>query len=574
MSTGIPISDVLSGLESELRNLQESGKVSAADLEPVNRLVRRLKSETGKKLFFTDGQSRFKHLFENILDAAFLHPVDEKFHPGNFIDVNQVACERLGYTREELLELSPRDIDDPDVADDFRMEVMEKAVTHGGVLFEMHHVAKNGDRIPVEILSSCLEEDGKYYVFSIARDISNRKKFENKLEMAKEEAESANHSKTEFLTNMSHEIRTPLNGVIGLSQLLLESELNAEQREFVDKIIVSGEDLLGIFNDIMEFSQIEQNKIELVNAPINLQMLGEMVFRVMQPIAEDKHLEIKYICEGNPEDYQVYGDAAKIRQVLLKMVDNAVKFTKQGWVRIMIELIDQKGDYSKFRFTVHDSGPGISQEQQIQIFEAFSHIERTIDKQLKGSGLGLAIARKLIELMGGSISLKSAPGRGARFRFELVLRSVEPAAALTQTQRLKRISLKTPVPVVRLLLVEDNVMNQKIMSRVLNKLNCEVDIASNGREALEKHQAYNYNLIFMDCFMPEMDGITATAKIRELGSCGGDVPIIAMTANAVDGEREHCLDAGMDDYLSKPIRMADLKRVLEQYSSWREPSQG
>ncbi len=410
---------------------------------------------------------------------------------------------------------------------------------------------------------------------------------------AVEEAQAASRAKSDFLATMSHEIRTPMNGVLGFTNLLLGTPLNQEQQEFVHTIKNSGESLLTIINDILDFSKIEAGRITLEQIAFDVRQLTREAVEILRPRALDKklHLEWDFAPDAPSE---LLTDPTRVRQVLLNLVGNAVKFTAKGGVTIRVEGMECLASGSSnlggvgskqprfIRFSVTDTGMGIPKDKQPLLFQKFSQADSSTTRKFGGTGLGLAISKRLIELMGGQIGVESEPGRGSTFWFTLprpepVSSTVVPMSLADQAgSATEGAGHETSSPITacrRVLVAEDNDVNQRLVNRMLKNLGCCVDIVSNGREAVALNRQIPFDMIFMDCQMPEMDGFEAAACIRQEEktsfaglSASRRVPIIALTANAMTGDREQCLAAGMDDYLAKPLRAEDLKRVVEQWS--------
>ncbi|MFQ3788055.1 ATP-binding protein [Halomonas sp. A29] len=374
-----------------------------------------------------------------------------------------------------------------------------------------------------------------------------------KLQTTAHRAEAASQSKSEFLATVSHEIRTPLNGVIGMSDLLLDQPIDAQSREYVRTLHVSAARLLELINDILDFSKIESGKLELERRPFRLAMLIGDACRLFMPRAQAKGLElVTHIAPVLPE--QVMGDPARLRQVLLNLLSNAIKFTEHGEVRVEATLSVQ----GRLILAVSDSGPGIEADKLDWLFEPFRQGDASTARRYGGTGLGLAISRRLAEAMGGLIGVDSRPGEGSCFWIELPL---EPAHSDHEPESLEPPMLESALE-GRVLLVEDNPVNQQVAMALLERHGCRVTVADSGRRALELAGRRAYDMIFMDVQMPGMDGLETTRRLRAADDWRARVPIVAMTAGGPGAERERCLAAGMTDYLAKPLRRIELAAAL------------
>jgi PAS domain S-box-containing protein len=646
---------------------------------------------------------RYRELFENANDIVFISDTE-----GNLTSLNKAGERITGYTRVEAVGLSVFQLLAPEQVGAAR-ETLKRLLAGGeSVTSEWDIVAKDGRRVAVEVSSALISQDGRMVgVQGIARDISERRRSEEELQKAKEAAEAASRAKSEFLAVMSHEIRTPMNGIIGMTDLALDTELNPTQREYLGMVKDSADVLLTLINDILDFSRIEAGKMGLDIIEFNLHDHLANTLKTFAVRAEEKGLELAWHVQPDvPEG--LLGDPTRLRQVLVNLLGNALKFTERGEVVVRVETESRTADVACLHFAVTDTGIGVPPEQQRRIFDAFAQADSSTTRKFGGSGLGLAISSRLVEIMGGRIWVESAAGKGSTFHFtsrfglqqspavrpalpeKVALRGLhvlvvddnetnrrilgsmlkhwlmkptlaeggtaglavlEEAAeaarpfplvlldaqmpdmdgfALAEQIRQKpelagatimmltsagqrgdgarcrelgisaylvkpirqselleailialgkgareedrsrlitRHTLREARRKVRVLLAEDNVVNQKLVVRLLERRGHTVEVATNGHEvleALENPPDGKFDLVLMDVQMPDMDGLEATAAIRgKEKTTGAHLPIVAMTAYAMKGDRERCLAAGMDGYLSKPITLADLFQAVE-----------
>jgi PAS domain S-box-containing protein len=687
-----------------------------------------------------ESEARYRDLFENASDIVYVIDLN-----GRITSINAAAERILGYTCDALLRMNIRDIITPESLERSRYMRSRKDAGTSWTTYDLDAISKTHQLVPLEVSTRFIYKAGAHVgIQGIARDASERKKAEAALQQAHEEleqrvvertatlqrvneqlqaeiterkqvevalrqakeaAEVANQTKSEFLATVSHEIRTPMNGVIGMTGLLLDSPLTPEQYAYAETVRKCGNDLMVIINDILDFSKIEAKRLALENLDFELSIALEDVVELLAEPAYGKGLEIVSLIPKNVPRW-VTGDPGRLRQILTNLIGNAVKFTDTGEIVVQVTLVEATADEALIRFAITDTGIGIPPETQHRLFQAFSQADGSTTRKYGGTGLGLVISKHFAEMMGGTIGVQSTPGQGSTFWFtarfptppapshvrsfdmlhglrilyvddhatsRTIMQSqlrdwgieVDSVAnglkALTQLRTVRHnvlpydlMILKHPMPTldgivlasvikadphlasmrlilltflgqrvedvqhigfsgyltkplrqsqlydcmvtatgrhattavqastsqgltqspalprIKVLVVEDNIVNQRVAVRMLEKHGCRVDVVANGQEAVDATARIAYDCIFMDCQMPEMDGFEATAVIRQREmQTGHHIPIIAMTANAMLSDREQCLEAGMDDYVSKPVKSQDLMVVLQR---WTQPS--
>ena len=447
---------------------------------------------------------------------------------------------------------------------------------------ETDHKVMSTDSPLLNIIDSVLQDGGEIMYFETNKvplhdnngnvigvigtvsNITDQKKTENELLQAKQIAEAATKSKSIFLANMSHEIRTPMNSIIGVINILLQTDLTSEQKEYVDIINISGNNLLTIINDILDFSKIEADQIALENIRFNIREEINNIIKLLSIKAIGKGLQLSVKVHSSVPEW-VNGDPVRLKQIITNLANNALKFTKEGSVAIEAEIIEEGDTSYTLKFKVIDTGIGILESEKQYLFKTFSQLEESTSRKYGGTGLGLAISKKLSHLMGGEIGVESKIGVGSTFWFTVVLEKPSETEIKIDVQKPQRIEPQSkPLSV---LLVEDNLLNQKFASATLRKQGHKIDIAENGKTAVEKFEKNKYDLILMDIQMPIMDGITASRKIREIENkrnSKSKVKILAVTAYAMENDRQKCLAAGMDEYLTKPFKPDELCNMINK----------
>lgn len=509
-------------------------------------------------------EEKFAKAFEFSASLMAISTVEE----GRFIEVNRTFLHTLGFSREEVIGKTSHELGlIPDSA--VREKIMAELTEIGFVAnTELTVPTRSGESRVGLFSANRIRIQGNPYLLTVMNDITEAKKMERELERATEEAVLANKAKGLFVANVSHEIRTPLNEILGLSHLLSDTGLNEKQHDYQVKIIRAAKSLLQIINDILDFSKIEAGKLDIRNEPFNPREAVHAVMESLRPFATEKHLDIR--CDVSlAVPSRVIGSSHRLSQILANLVHNAIKFTDTGSVSVTADVIASVQDRLELEFRVIDTGIGIPETKRDHLFQAFSQVDNSSSRRFGGTGLGLAICRQLCDAMGGAIRMESTPGMGSTFVVRLpFITGGEPSADITQQGSVLALA-DGFVPVfrgARILVVDDNEINRHIAHELLSKYSAEVSLAEDGAQAVECVRLRAFDIVLLDIQMPVMDGISAARTIRSLGIPRVDsMPLIAMTAHAMSGDREKFITAGMNDYLTKPFEPDELYRVVARW---------
>jgi PAS domain S-box-containing protein len=523
-------------------------------------------------------QSGERALLRTVIDNVpdFIYAKDVN---GRFLVANVAVARNLGMTPDQLLGKHDFDLFPQEVARSFHED--EQALIRSGIaLVERDEIVTDATGRPHNVLTSkipVLDERGRVTgLVGIGRDVTLRTRLLAEMQAARDAAEAANRAKSEFLANMSHEIRTPINGVLGMAELLLDTSLDHTQSDYARTIHESGKALLTVINDILDFSKIEAGKLDIERVAMDLRATVEDVARMIAFQAHQKRLELTL--EIDPAlPSAVKGDPGRVRQILTNLGGNAVKFTSAGEVAIEAKVQESDAAGTRVRFEVRDTGMGIPADRIDRLFLPFSQVDASTTRRFGGTGLGLSIVRRLVDLMGGECGVSSVPGSGSTFWFTLYFAAAEPnfqqgdapSPPILTTHELPVMGAREKR--VRVLLAEDNPVNQKVGSRLLERIGCTVEVAADGKEALRAWESGGFDLILMDCQMPEMDGYEATRQIRSRELASHRTPIVALTAHALKGAEEECRAAGMNDFLTKPIDSEALRACIERFVTKADP---
>ncbi|MDO9184878.1 MAG: PAS domain S-box protein [Bacteroidia bacterium] len=508
--------------------------------------------------------------FQNVILDGTDYSIISTSESGIIKSFNKGAVKMLGYKAEEMLGITPEIIHDKQevidrakvLSEELKIDIepgvdvflVKSRLNNSSDINEWTYILKDGSRIPVELSVTTLRSSKNEIVgyLGIAKDISESKKAKEEIINARAKAEQAVIAKNSFLANMSHEIRTPMNAIIGFTELLEQSSLDENQKECVSSVKLAGNNLLAIINDILDFSKIESGKITIENVPFSLKDALKNIYNLLNVKAKEKNLEYNFFIDASLPDF-VVGDSVRLNQIMINLVGNAIKFTEEGSITVSVKKIEEDDLNYKLKFIVQDTGIGIPADKTESIFDRFSQANTETTRKFGGTGLGLSIAKNLVELLGGEIKLKSELGKGSEFSFEIRYHKVDKSV-LEPLQ--KDFVAKKPIGPVKILLFEDNVLNQRLAGKILTKFGFDFEIAENGKIGLEKLKHGKFDLVLMDLQMPEMDGYQATIAIRN--ELKLQIPIIAMTPHSLVGEKEKCIEIGMNDYIGKPFTQDDL----------------
>lgn len=496
-----------------------------------------------------------------------IHILDEQ---GRVLEVNQQFCDLLGYRYDEIIGRHVSQWEaffDPE-----QIQFKIKQIFAAANIFETRHRRKDGTIIDVEVSSKAVQINGRWVLWNSSRDIGDRKRLQLELTKAKEAAEHSAELKSRFLANMSHEIRTPMNGIIGLAQLSLMQPMHDELRSLLEKILLSGQTLLGILNDILDLSKIEAGRMVIEHLPFHLGQVMSVVENLFSAPAREKALQFRVtIAAGIPCNLK--GDSLRLQQVLINLVGNAIKFTEQGYVSVSVDILKQDEKKALLSFSVSDSGIGIPPEMLERLFQPFNQLDDSISRRFGGTGLGLVISNDLLKLMGSKIDVQSLPGQGATFSFSIeldvdptpedsIVSTVGPAKSSRPIEMLEQ--ARNELKGMRVLVAEDNAINQIVIGKFLSLLGIDCVVAGDGEEVLSLLAVQKIDAILMDIGMPIMDGREATRRIRQQPQWR-DLPIIALSAGITEPERDECQACGMNDFIGKPIDSETLVTTLQRH---------
>lgn len=503
------------------------------------------------------GDEVFREIIDQLPDTVYIQ------QGGLIAFVNRAACKAYGaLTTDDLIGRSPLELLASETHDDVLRRRDLQLAGQELPVFEARHIRLDGTSFFGATSSTTIAWNGAPAVLVLVHDITERRQAERLAETARQVAEDANRAKSDFLASMSHELRTPLNGVLGTANLLLYAPLDAEQRERVEIIRQSGSALLALLNDILDISKVESGRLELEDIDFDLAAVLNSVAGLWGPQAEAKGLQ--FIREDRDRPFPVLrSDPARIRQILFNLISNALKFTAAGSITVRLSQKSKGAGFAETCIEIIDTGDGIPADRISRIFEKFVQADNSITRRYGGSGLGLALCKSFAAALNGNIGVKSTPGEGSTFWFRIIC-PIGDVANVKSSPDDHSLDGPGGNRTLRILVAEDNKINQTVIVAMLEQAGHQVDMVGNGIEAVSAVMRSPFDVVLMDIQMPEMDGITATRKIRKLDGPQNAIPIIALTANAMVGDREQYLEAGMSDYVTKPIEPAELSAALRR----------
>lgn len=504
---------------------------------------------------------------KSVLESFFTYSPDAMAHLDTnqrIIQINEQFTRLFGYTEQECYHKRLDELITDERLRQEAEEISKKTEKNEFVQVETERMRKDGTWVPVAIRGGPVIADGTIVGYQgIYTDITERKKEEEQIRLAKEKAEVANQIKSRFLSNMSHEIRTPMNGIHGATVLLETSPLSQDQRELVQILKDSSNRMVETINNLLDVSRIESGKMELKEEIFELKQVVEEVVDSFLTISDNPSLSCTTDID-EAADAKVVGDRSKLSRVLYHLVSNAFKFTAAGAIHVNVRMIRYNEPVAVFRFEVNDTGIGIHQDDLPKLFQRFYQLDDTYSKSYQGTGLGLAIVQKLVALMGGTVAVTSVLGEGSRFSFEIPLKIQEFSADRLKEQPLE--AEKILDGNIRLLAVEDDEISRLLLMKIARKLGVQVDVAKDGLEAIRKFGERPYDMVLMDVQLPNINGLEVTAVIRSFEKKFGErTPIIGLSARAMMQDRERCLEVGMNDYLSKPVDLEKLFKVIKEW---------
>ncbi|OQA02261.1 MAG: Autoinducer 2 sensor kinase/phosphatase LuxQ [Bacteroidetes bacterium ADurb.Bin408] len=531
----------------------------------VKQVLEYIQTENNLKLYqkeLEQSEMRYRLLAESTNDM-----IDKKNVDARFIYVSPVCKQILGYNENELLHKYIYDFIHPDERDIYEKYHQELLLDSEKSIVKYRFRKRNGQYIWFETNTKVLrnpESNNVVELVSVSRDITEQINTD-RLIKEKEAAELANKAKSEFLANMSHEIRNPMNAIIGMTNTLFKTNLTADQQKFINAIKISSTNLMNLINDILDFSKIEAKHIEVNNIDFNIRALIEEIVFLYEHQASEKQLKLLYDIKPNTH-CDLNGDGLKLKQILINLVNNAIKFTDKGYVKIVVEQLNESVSAVELKIKVEDTGIGIRKEDFGKLFKLFTQLDSSPSKRYAGTGLGLTIVKRLTEILSGNINFESDYGVGSCFIITVPFNKSNKTV-LTYEDLWQETKPHANLDNLQVLLAEDDGINQLYLKNFLQSYNCKVDTAFNGEQVLEKFNSYKYDIILMDGQMPKLDGFETTQMIRQIEKDKNysPTPIVAITGYATAGDRERFINAGMDDYVTKPINENKLIDIIKKY---------